>query len=43
MGTKAYAALLSVARGGIYGHIAMLLTREGTLADIVLLTPRRCL
>jgi len=25
MGTKAYAASLSIARGGIYGHIAMLL------------------
>ncbi len=40
MGTKAYAALLSIARGGIYGHAAMLLMIEGTLADIVLLTPR---
>ncbi len=40
MGTKAYAALLSIARGGIYGHVAMLLMIEGTLADIVLLTPR---
>jgi hypothetical protein len=40
MGTKAYAALLSAARGGAYGHIAMLLTSEGALADIVLLTPR---
>jgi hypothetical protein len=39
MGTKAYAALLSVARGGIYGHAAMLLMGEGALADIVLLTP----
>jgi hypothetical protein len=39
MGTKAYAALLSVARGGIYGHAAMLLMAEGALADIVLLTP----
>jgi hypothetical protein len=40
MGTKAYAALLSVARGGIYGHAVMLLMGEGALADIVLLTPR---
>jgi len=40
MGTKAYAALLSVARGGIYGHIALLLMAEGALADVVLLTPR---
>jgi len=40
MGTKAYAALLSVARGGLYGHAAMLLVVEGALADIVLLTPR---
>jgi hypothetical protein len=40
MGTKAYAALLSVARGGLYGHAAMLLMGEGALADIVLLTPR---
>jgi hypothetical protein len=39
MGTKAYAALLSVARGGIYGHAAMLLMAEGALADMVLLTP----
>jgi hypothetical protein len=39
MGTKAYAALLSVARGGIYGHAATLLMMEGALADIVLLTP----
>ncbi len=39
MGTKAYAALLSVARGGLYGHAAMLLMAEGALADIVLLTP----
>jgi hypothetical protein len=39
MGTKAYAALLSVARGGIYGHAAMLLVGEGALADIVLSTP----
>jgi hypothetical protein len=36
MGTKAYAALLSIARGGIYGHAAMLLMGEGALADIVL-------
>ncbi len=40
MGTKAYAALLSVARGGIYGHAAMLLMGEGALADIVLSAPR---
>jgi hypothetical protein len=40
MGTKAYAALPSIARGGIYGHVAMLLMGEGTLADIMLLTPR---
>ncbi len=40
MGTKAYAALLSVARGGIYGHVAMLLAEEGALADVVLLTPK---
>ncbi len=39
MGTKAYAALLSIARGGIYGHAAMLLMDEGALADIVLSTP----
>ncbi len=39
MGTKAYAALLSIARGGIYGHVAMLLMAEGALADIVLSTP----
>jgi len=29
MGTKAYAALLSIARGGIYGHVAMLLIGRG--------------
>jgi flagellar biosynthesis/type III secretory pathway protein FliH len=40
MGTKAYAALLSIARGGIYGHAAMLLAGEGALADIVISTPR---
>jgi hypothetical protein len=39
MGTKVYAALLSVARGGIYGHAAMLLIGEGALSDIVLSTP----
>ncbi|MFZ8807199.1 MAG: PaRep2b protein, partial [Pyrobaculum sp.] len=39
MGTKAYAALLSAARGGMYGHAATLLMGEGSLADIVLLTP----
>jgi hypothetical protein len=40
MGTRVYAALLSVARGGIYGHAAMLLMGEGPLADVVLLTPK---
>ncbi len=40
MGTKVYAALLSIARGRIYGHIALLLMGEGALADVVLLTPR---
>ncbi len=40
MGTKAYAALLSIARGGLYGHVATLLMIEGALADIVLLTPK---
>jgi hypothetical protein len=40
MGTKAYAALLSIARGGIYGDVAMLLMGEGALADIVLPTPK---
>jgi hypothetical protein len=40
MGTKAYAALLSIARGGSYGHAAMLLMAEGALADVVLLTPK---
>ncbi len=39
MGSKAYAALLSVAKGGIYGHAAMLLMGESALADIVLSTP----
>jgi hypothetical protein len=39
MGTKAYAALLSVAKDGIYGHATMLLMAEGALADIVLPTP----
>ncbi|NAZ34988.1 MAG: hypothetical protein GU356_12050 [Pyrobaculum sp.] len=39
MGTKAYAALLSTARGGIYGHAATLFMVEGALADVVLLTP----
>ncbi len=39
MGTKVYAALLSIARGGIYGHVAMLLAGEGALANIVLSTP----
>jgi len=40
MGTKVYAALLSVARGGMYGHAAILLMGEGALADIMLLTPK---
>jgi hypothetical protein len=40
MGTKVYAAFLSIARGGMYGHAAMLFMREGTLADVALLTPR---
>jgi polyhydroxyalkanoate synthesis regulator phasin len=40
MGTRVYAALLSIARGGIYGHAAVLLMAEGALADVVLLTPR---
>ncbi len=40
MGTKVYAALLSVAKDGIYGHATMLLMGEGALADVVLLTPR---
>jgi hypothetical protein len=39
IGTKAYAALLSITRGGIYGHAAMLLMGEGALADVVLSTP----
>jgi hypothetical protein len=39
MGSKAYAALLSIARGGIYGHVAVSLASEGALADIVLSTP----
>jgi hypothetical protein len=39
MGTKVYASLLSVARGGMYGHAAMLLMGEGALADIVLSAP----
>jgi hypothetical protein len=39
IGTKAYAALLSAARGGIFGHIATLLMVEGALADVVLLAP----
>ncbi len=39
MGTKAYAALLLIARGGIYGHIAMLLAGEGAPADVVSSTP----
>jgi hypothetical protein len=39
MGTKAYAALLSIARDGLYGHVAMLLMAEGALADIVMSAP----
>jgi hypothetical protein len=39
MGTKAYAALLSAARGGLYGHVAMLLMGEGAPANIGLSTP----
>jgi hypothetical protein len=39
MGTKVYAALLSAARGGIYGHIATLFMGEGALADIVMSAP----
>jgi hypothetical protein len=39
MGTKVYAALLSVAKDGIYGHAATLFMVEGALADVVLLTP----
>ena len=39
MGTKAYAALLSAARDGLYGHIATLLMGEGTLVDIILSAP----
>ena len=39
IGTKAYAALLSIARGGIYGHAVMLLMGEGALADIVMSAP----
>jgi hypothetical protein len=40
IGTKVYAALLSVAKGGMYGHVVTLLMGEGALADIVLSTPR---
>jgi hypothetical protein len=40
MGSKAYAALLSVARGGIYGHAATLFMVKGALADVLLLTPK---
>jgi len=39
MGTKAYAALFSIARGGLYGHAAMLFMGEGALADLVLSAP----
>jgi len=34
-GTKAYAALLSLAEGGMYGHIASVLLREGRLKDLL--------
>ena len=40
IGTKAYAALLSIARGGICGHAATLFMVEGALADVLLLTPK---
>jgi hypothetical protein len=40
MGTRVYAALLSMARGGIYGHAAMLFMVKGVLADVVLLMPK---
>ncbi len=40
MGAKAYAALLSVARDGMYGHAAMLLMGEGALENMVLLTSK---
>ncbi len=40
IGTKVYAALLSVAKGGIYGHAAMLLMGEGAMADIMLSAPK---
>jgi len=39
MGTKAYAALLSITRDGIYGHAVMLFMGKGALADVVLSTP----
>jgi hypothetical protein len=39
IGTKVYAAFLSIARGGIYGHAAMLLMAEGALTDIMLSAP----
>jgi hypothetical protein len=39
MGTKVYAALLSIPRGGSYGYAAMFLAGEGASADVVLLTP----
>jgi hypothetical protein len=38
-GSKAYVALLSIARGGLYGHAAILLMGEGALVDIVMSTP----
>ena len=38
-GTKAYAALLSLAEGGIYGHAAAILLREGRLAHLLRYTP----
>ncbi len=40
VGTKVYAALLSVAKGGMYGHVVTLLMGEGALADVVMSTPR---
>jgi len=38
-GTKAYAALLSIAKGGIYGHAASILLKEGRFADLLRYTP----
>lgn len=39
-GTKAYAALLSLVEGGIYGHAASVLLKEGMLTDLLRYTPR---